>query len=99
MIRFATLPELHLHCYDSMCDFVQKVSGCLRLKLWNSSMDMEETVAALLSENEQLGQENDHLKTMLSLVKENRDLRARMQSFNSDSLEEFTGIIGDFVCH
>lgn len=62
-------------------------------------MNMEETVAALLSENEQLGQENDHLKTMLSLVKENRDLRARMQSFNSDSLEEFTGIVGDFLCH
>lgn len=31
MIRFATLSKLHLHRYDSMCDLVQKVSGCLML--------------------------------------------------------------------
>ncbi|XP_051263064.1 speriolin-like [Dicentrarchus labrax] len=53
-------------------------------------MDLEETVADLLSKNEQLGQENDQLKAMLSVVKENRDLRARMQSFNNDTLEELT---------
>ncbi|XP_035528799.1 speriolin-like protein [Morone saxatilis] len=53
-------------------------------------MDLEETVADLLSKNEQLGQENDQLKAMLSVVKENRDLRARMQSFNYDTLEELT---------
>ncbi|XP_044063368.1 speriolin-like protein [Siniperca chuatsi] len=51
-------------------------------------MDLEQTVAALLSKNQQLGQENAQLKSMLSVVKENIDLRARMQ--NSDALEELT---------
>ncbi|XP_039974744.1 speriolin-like protein [Xiphias gladius] len=53
-------------------------------------MDLEQTIAALLSKNEQLGQENDHLKLMLNVVKENRDLRARMQSFNNDNLDDVT---------
>lgn len=55
-------------------------------------MDQEETIAALLSENEKLGQENDQLKWTLSVVKENHDLRGRM-SFNNDTLEESTGIL------
>ena len=59
-------------------------------------MDLEQTVAALQSKNEQLGQENDQLKLLLDVVKENRDLRARMQSFNSDSLDELTGIVSVF---
>lgn len=54
-------------------------------------MDQEETIAALLSENEKLGQENDQLKWTLSLVKENHDLRGR-RSFNN-TLEELTGIL------
>ncbi|XP_026228626.1 speriolin-like protein isoform X2 [Anabas testudineus] len=53
-------------------------------------MDQDQTIAALLSENERLGQENYQLKWTLSLVKENHDLRERM-SFNSDSMEELTG--------
>lgn len=55
-------------------------------------MDQEETIAALMSENEKLGQENDQLKWTLSLVKENHDLRGRM-SFNNDTLEELPGIL------
>uniref|UniRef100_UPI0037E8B434 speriolin-like protein n=1 Tax=Semicossyphus pulcher TaxID=241346 RepID=UPI0037E8B434 len=51
-------------------------------------MDLEQTVAALLSKNEQLRQENEQLKSMLSLVKENNDLRTILESFNDDSLEE-----------
>lgn len=61
-------------------------------------MDPEQTVAALLSENRKLGQENNHLKSVLGLVKENQDLRAQMQSFNNDSLEECAGIVFLF-CH
>ncbi|XP_026150080.1 speriolin-like protein [Mastacembelus armatus] len=53
-------------------------------------MDWEKTVAALLSENEKLGQENEQLKSLLCVVKENRDLRARTRSFNNDTLEEFS---------
>nr|XP_046254668.1 speriolin-like protein [Scatophagus argus] len=53
-------------------------------------MDLEQTFAALYSKNGQLRQENDQLKAMLSLVKENRDLRARMHSFNDNTVEELT---------
>ncbi|XP_059194601.1 speriolin-like protein [Centropristis striata] len=54
-------------------------------------MDQEQTLAALLLKNEQLWQQNDLLKsTMLSVVKENVDLKANMQSFNKDTLEELT---------
>lgn len=59
-------------------------------------MNLEQTVFALLSKNEQLGQENDHLKSMLSVVQENIDLRARMQSFNHDPQEGSTGIVNVF---
>ncbi|XP_070767957.1 speriolin-like protein [Enoplosus armatus] len=54
-------------------------------------MDLDQTIAALLSKNQQLGQENDQLKSMLSVAKENIDLRARVHSFNNDTLEELTG--------
>ncbi|XP_063735739.1 speriolin-like protein [Eleginops maclovinus] len=53
-------------------------------------MDLEQTVAVLLSKNEQLGQENHLLKSVLGLLKENVDLTARMQSCNNDTLEELT---------
>uniref|UniRef100_A0AAQ5YSH0 Speriolin C-terminal domain-containing protein n=1 Tax=Amphiprion ocellaris TaxID=80972 RepID=A0AAQ5YSH0_AMPOC len=53
-------------------------------------MDLEQTCAALHSENEQLKQENDQLKSLLSVMKENMDLRARIQSFNRDVLEDIT---------
>lgn len=62
-------------------------------------MDLEQTVAALLSKNEQLGQENDQLKSMLSIVKENRDLRAKVQRFSNDALEDLTGIVCVYLCH
>ncbi|KAK5892458.1 hypothetical protein CesoFtcFv8_012835 [Champsocephalus esox] len=53
-------------------------------------MDLEHTVAVLLSKNEQLGQENHLLKSMLGLVKENVELRSKMQSSNTDTLEDIT---------
>ncbi|XP_029307009.1 speriolin-like protein [Cottoperca gobio] len=61
---------------------------------------LEQTLAALLSKNGQLGKENDLLKSMLSVVKENVDLRGRMQSFNNETLEELTGpdrLLGEIV--
>lgn len=60
-------------------------------------MDLEQTVVALRLKNDQLRQENDQLKSISSLVKENRDLRTRMQSFNKDTLEELTGIVVFFA--
>lgn len=62
-------------------------------------MDLEKTVDALLSKNEQLEQENDQLKSMLSVVKENIDLRAKVQRLNNDSLEDLTGIVRVYLCH
>lgn len=56
-------------------------------------MDLEETVAALLSKNEQFRQENVQLKAVLSVVQENRELRARMRSFSNDTLEDMPGIV------
>lgn len=56
-------------------------------------MDLEETVTSLLSKNEQYRQENDQLKVIVGVVQENQELRARMQSFNHDSLEELPGIV------
>ncbi|XP_070690949.1 speriolin-like protein [Pempheris klunzingeri] len=53
-------------------------------------MDLEKTVVAMLSRNEQLRQENDQLKSMLSVVQENIDLRAKMQGFSHDPLEGST---------
>nr|XP_020468504.1 speriolin-like protein [Monopterus albus] len=53
-------------------------------------MDLEQTVAALQLENEKLWQENEQWKLMLNVVKENVDLRARMQSFNN-APQEITG--------
>lgn len=61
-------------------------------------MDLEQTVAALLSKNETLGQENDELKLMLSVFNDYIDLRARMQRFNN-TLEESIGIVGVFLYH
>ncbi|XP_034434989.1 speriolin-like protein [Hippoglossus hippoglossus] len=54
-------------------------------------MDLEQTVTVLLSENEQLGHENQLLKLLFSVVKENSELRARIQSFNIDTLGSSTG--------
>ncbi|XP_071771964.1 speriolin-like protein [Centroberyx gerrardi] len=53
-------------------------------------MDLEQAHVTLLSENDTLRQENDHLKLMLGLVKENIDLRAKVQSSNSEFLKEST---------
>ncbi|XP_018544331.2 uncharacterized protein LOC108891617 [Lates calcarifer] len=76
------------------CDLIQFYQcpqdfGCLWLSCETGSlrMDLEQTVAALLSKNETLGQENDELKLMLSVFNDYIDLRARMQRFNN-TLEE-----------
>ncbi|KAK2910317.1 hypothetical protein Q8A73_008032 [Channa argus] len=45
-------------------------------------MDPEQSIVALQLENERLEQENDQLKVTISVVKENQDLRARLQNFN-----------------
>ncbi|XP_037836420.1 uncharacterized protein LOC112450844 isoform X2 [Kryptolebias marmoratus] len=47
-------------------------------------MDLEESAAALQAENHHLAQENDQLRTMLGLLRENVDLKARMQSRHLD---------------
>lgn len=59
-------------------------------------MDLEETVFTLQSKCEQLWQENNQLKAMLGVVRENQDLKARMQSFSHDTLMDPTGILNDF---
>lgn len=46
-------------------------------------MSLEQTVTALSTQNEQFKQENDQLKAILSIIQENRDLRATMQGFVS----------------
>ncbi|XP_022071514.1 speriolin-like protein [Acanthochromis polyacanthus] len=51
-------------------------------------MDLEQARVTLQSQNERLKQENDQLKSFLSVMKENIDLRARMQSFNNDTMED-----------
>lgn len=44
-------------------------------------MNLEQTVTALSTQNEQFKQENDQLKAVLGIVQENRDLRATVQGF------------------
>ncbi|XP_029359625.1 speriolin-like protein [Echeneis naucrates] len=53
-------------------------------------MDLEKTFDALLSTNEELREENGHLRSLLSLFKEHIDLTARMQSVRNNAHEEFT---------
>lgn len=60
-------------------------------------MEMEQTAEDLRLKNEQLRQENDDLKSIISVVKENQDLRTRMQSFNKDAPEELKGIVFFFA--
>lgn len=58
-------------------------------------MDSEQTVAALLLQNEHLSQESD--QAMVSIVTEN--LIARMESFINDCVKELTGNVSVFLCH
>lgn len=44
-------------------------------------MNLEQTVTALSTQNEQFKLENDQLKAVLGIVQENRDLRATVQGF------------------
>lgn len=44
-------------------------------------MNLEQTVTALSTQNEQFKQENDQLKAVLGIIQENRDLRATVQGF------------------
>ncbi|XP_008283928.1 speriolin-like protein [Stegastes partitus] len=53
-------------------------------------MDLEQTCAALHLKSDQLRQEFDELKSWLSVVKENMDLRDKMQSSNGDTLVTMT---------
>ncbi|KAG8010120.1 Speriolin-like protein [Nibea albiflora] len=53
-------------------------------------MDLEETVFTLQYKCEQLWQENNQLKAMLGVVRENQDLKAKMQSFSHDTLKDPT---------
>lgn len=58
---------------------------------------MEQTAVDLQLKNEQLRQENDQLKSILSVVTGNIDLRTEMQSSSKDALEESTGIVFFFA--
>ncbi|XP_030606275.1 speriolin-like protein [Archocentrus centrarchus] len=53
-------------------------------------MAMEQTAVDVQLKNEQLRQENDQLKSILSVVTGNIDLRTEMQSSSKDTLEEST---------
>lgn len=53
-------------------------------------MDPEESAAALQAQNLQLMQENDQLKLMFCLLKENLELKARL---SHDTLGDFTGTV------
>ena len=59
----------------------------------NLKMDLEQTVAALLTKNEQLVQENEKLNLLLCLFKENFEMRTSIQRSNNDTLEAPTGIV------
>ncbi|KAF6739699.1 Speriolin-like protein [Oryzias melastigma] len=52
---------------------------------------MDQIATDLKAKNEQLTKEIDHLKTMLSLMKEKTDLGDRTQACNSGSVDESTG--------
>lgn len=59
--------------------------GCLYVDCETTSpkMNLEQTVTALSTQNEQFKQENDQLKAVLGIIQENRDLRATVQGFIS----------------
>lgn len=65
-------------------------------RLGETSMDLQRANMTLLSENEKLRQENEHLKLLQSLVKENVDLRAKSHVSSDDTVHEATGNIN--VC-
>lgn len=53
-------------------------------------MELEETVAALLSQSGQVAEENDRLKTVLcSVMQENQELKGRMGSSNNETMFSF----------
>ncbi|KAM4581028.1 speriolin-like protein [Odontesthes bonariensis] len=53
-------------------------------------MNLGQSSVARKAKSQQLAQENDQLKSVLNLLQENMDLRARVQSFSNDTLEELT---------
>ena len=61
-------------------------------------MDLEQSVTLLLSENEQLEHDNEQFKLLLSVVKENVELKARIQRSNNDTLEASTGNVFVRLC-
>lgn len=62
-------------------------------------MDTEGGGASLRLENEKLRYENDDLKIMLGLMKENFDLKSKLQTsaLTSDTLRESTGNCSSMV--
>ena len=80
---------------------------CFDLKYDSVSVEVSELVAAahklgtvLLSENKQLGQEPEQLKSLLSVINENVALRATMQILNKDNLQVSSGIVVVLLlCH
>ncbi|XP_019949889.2 speriolin-like protein [Paralichthys olivaceus] len=50
-------------------------------------MDMEQTITVLQSQNEQLGQENEQLRFLFTVVRENSELKSRLQLLNNNTLE------------
>lgn len=59
-------------------------------------MDHEGSMASLISTKNQLEQDNDQLRAMLSVVKDNMDMRARVLSFSCLCEEDLAGILN--VC-
>ncbi|XP_024123854.1 speriolin-like protein [Oryzias melastigma] len=60
---------------------------------------MDQIATDLKAKNEQLTKEIDHLKTMLSLMKEKTDLGDRTQACNSGSVDESTAQGAKSKCH
>uniref|UniRef100_A0A1A8I965 Spermatogenesis and centriole associated 1-like n=1 Tax=Nothobranchius kuhntae TaxID=321403 RepID=A0A1A8I965_NOTKU len=53
-------------------------------------MSLDPSAAALQAKNEQLTQEKEQLKLMLSLLQENQDMKAKIQSFSGGPPDDFT---------
>uniref|UniRef100_A0A8C6NY75 Speriolin C-terminal domain-containing protein n=1 Tax=Nothobranchius furzeri TaxID=105023 RepID=A0A8C6NY75_NOTFU len=54
-------------------------------------MSLDPSTAALQAKNVQLTQEKEQLKLMLSLLQENQDMKAKIQSFSGGPPDDFTG--------
>ncbi|MEQ2232402.1 hypothetical protein ILYODFUR_010914 [Ilyodon furcidens] len=73
------------HLGSLLCLWFNSVSKSL-------GMNLEQFPAALQVKNDQLMHENDHLQTMVRLLQENSDLKARLQGTTDNSVAGLTGI-------